>query len=259
MTPESDVLAPWRVTYPSDGRDLAGYLFVPPGDGPFPALVINHGSPGLCSPRVDPINGLAEAMNRLGYAAFFPVRRGYDDNPGPHYTSFQTAPRDTPDWGQQTVDALARETDDVLAASDWLAAQPKVDAERLAVMGFSFGGTVSLFAAARTDRCKAAVSFAAAAMSWRITALQEALLEAVGQAKIPLFLIQAANDFTLAPLYALGAELARQGKAHEARVYAAVGSTSLDGHLFIRSGVAVWCPDVQSFLDRWLNDTAAQA
>ena len=45
LGPES--LAPWHVTYPSAGRNLAGYLFVPPGDGPFPALVINHGSPGI--------------------------------------------------------------------------------------------------------------------------------------------------------------------------------------------------------------------
>lgn len=122
-----DVLVPWQVTYPSAGRDLAGYLFVPPGDGPFPALVINHGSPGIRSPRVDPINDLAEAMNRLGYVAFFPVRRGYDDNPGPHFTSFQTAPKDSRDWGQQTVDALLQETDDVVAAIDWLADQSPKD------------------------------------------------------------------------------------------------------------------------------------
>ncbi len=259
MTPESDMLAPWRVTYPSAGRDLTGYLFVPPGEGPFPALVINHGSQGLPPASSAWIKEVASAMHRIGHAVCFPVRRGYDDNPGPPFASFLTAPEGSDAWGHQTVEALSQETDDVLAALVWLANQPQVDPGRLALMGSSFGGIVTVFAAARPSRAKAAVSFATAAMMWhRAPAMQAALLAAVGQAKVPLFLIQAANDFTLAPLYAMGAELAGQGKPHEARVYAPVGSTNLDGHLFIRSSVAVWGPDVQRFLERWLNDTAAQ-
>lgn len=249
-----------RVTYPSAGRELAGYLFVPPGDGPFPALVINHGSNGLPPASNAWIKDVASAMHQFGYVTFFPVRRGYDENPGPHFTSFRTAPVGSEAWGHQTVEALSQETDDVLAALAWLASQPQVDPERLVLMGSSFGGIVTVFAAARPSRARAAVSFATAAMVWhRAPAMQAALLAAVGQAKVPLFLIQAANDFTLAPLYAMGAELARQGKPHEARVYAAVGSTNLDGHVFIRSSVAVWGPDVQRFLDRWLGGGAARA
>jgi hypothetical protein len=36
------------VRFESDGRTLGGELFKPPGSGPFPALLYNHGSaPGV--------------------------------------------------------------------------------------------------------------------------------------------------------------------------------------------------------------------
>src|SRR5665213_1184888 len=32
------------VSFPSDGLTLHGFMWKPPGDGPFPAIVYNHGS-----------------------------------------------------------------------------------------------------------------------------------------------------------------------------------------------------------------------
>lgn len=250
--PDADLsaLAPWAVTYPSAGRDLAGFWFVPEGGERKGALIVNHGSGGF-RPT---IREVAEEFNRLGYAAFLPVRRGYHDNPGPHWRSHLTAAEASPAWGRQVVDALLQENDDVLAALDWLIAQPDVDAGRIGVTGVSFGGIMTLLAAGRTDRFRAAINFAAAAMTWeRAPALQEALLDAVRRTTTPLFLIQAQNDFSLAPAYMLGAELARLGKPHETRIYPPNGTTPAEGHGLFTTGIATWSADVERFLDRWLS------
>lgn len=74
-----DALAPWGVVYPGAGSDLTGYLFVPGGDGPFPAMIVNPGSGGF-APAVRKV---AREPNRFDSAAFLPVRRGYQDNPAP--------------------------------------------------------------------------------------------------------------------------------------------------------------------------------
>lgn len=245
-------LAPWAVTYASAGRDLVGYWFVPEGHGPKPALIVNHGSGGF-RPT---IRAVAEEFNRLGYAAFLPVRRGYHENPGPHWRSHLTAAEGSHMWGRQIVDALLQENDDVLAALDWLVAQPGVETTRIGVTGVSFGGIMTLLAAGRTDRFRGAINFAAAAMTWeRAPALQVALLDAVRRTTTPLFLIQAQNDFSLAPTYVLGAELARLGKPHEARIYAPNGTTPTDGHGLFTTGIATWSADVARFLGRWLPPT----
>jgi dipeptidyl aminopeptidase/acylaminoacyl peptidase len=152
------------------------------------------------------------------------------------------------------VGALTQENDDVLAAAAWLAAQPGIDPGRLVVMGISFGGIMTVLAAAGSGYFRAAVNFAGAAMTWDAApALRTALLEAVRRLEVPIFLIQASNDFNLAPTYALGAELARLGKPHETRIYGPCGTTPVEGHRFAMIGIPTWRGDVQRFLHRWLT------
>jgi carboxymethylenebutenolidase len=242
-------LAPMRVSYPSAGRELAGYLFRPAGAGPFPAMLVNHGSGGL-GPRLGRVAG---EVNRFGYAAFLPVRRGYNENPGPHWRSHLTADEWSEAWGRQMVDALSQENDDVLAALAWLREQPGIDPTRIGIMGISFGGIMTTLAVSRVDDFRAAVNFAGAAMNWeRNVPVREMMLEAIRRVETPIFLIQAVNDFSLGPTYGLGAELARLGKPHEARIYGPSGTTPQEGHGFFTSGVETWSPDVRRFLASWL-------
>ena len=37
-------LAPQEHTFPSASAELTGFLYVPPGDGQFPCMILNHGS-----------------------------------------------------------------------------------------------------------------------------------------------------------------------------------------------------------------------
>lgn len=72
---------------------------------------------------------------------------------------------------------------------------------------------------------------------------------AVARTVAPVFLLFAANDYSVAPGEALAAEMARLGKRHTLKIYPPVGRTPQEGHGFIHRRVASWGPDVFAFLD----------
>ena len=62
-------------------------------------------------------------------------------------------------------------------------------------------------------------------------------------------LIQAANDYSTAPSWALAAELERLHKPHLLKIYPPVGQTSEDGHNVLYLAMPQWEDDVFRFLD----------
>lgn len=243
------VFEPFAVTYPSHGYSLQGYLLRPGGSGPFSAIIFQHGSSGLLPAHLPGV----EALLRMGYAVFVALRRGHHGNPGPHWLSLVTAPWGSPEMDMQLMQALQEETEDVLAALDWLASQQEIDPDHIAIAGHSFGGAMTVLAAGKTNCFKAGISFAGPSQTWPdAPALQEAMIRAVQQTVVPLFLLQAQNDHSLLPTYTLGMELARLNKPHETRIYPAVGTTAMEGHGLFGRGVDWWYPDVERFLARWI-------
>ncbi|MBA2677382.1 MAG: prolyl oligopeptidase family serine peptidase [Ktedonobacteraceae bacterium] len=240
---------PFVVTYPSASYALRGYLLLPIGQGPFPAVIFQHGSAGLLPSNKQGI----EALRRMGYAVFVALRRGHNGNPGPHWLSLVSSPWGSPEMGGELVNALNGETDDVLASLDWLCAQPQIDPDRIALAGSSFGGVVTILAAGRTSQFRAGISFAGPSQTWpHASALQEAMIASVQKTPLPFFLLQAQNDHSLLPTYMLGAEFARLNKPHETRIYPALGTTPMEGHGIFGGGVAWWYADVERFLAQWL-------
>lgn len=61
-----------------------------------------------------------------------------------------------------------REVDDQLAAVDWLAQQPYVDAKRIGMYGHSYGGYLSLLASLRSDHGLAAIAAGAPVTDWQL-------------------------------------------------------------------------------------------
>ncbi len=154
----------------------------------------------------------------------------------------------------QFVLATTDHLDDVLAALAFLKATPAVDAKRIAIVGHSFGGQLTLLAAERDDTIRAAVTFAAAAGSWeRSPELRERLRAAADKATAPIMLIQATNDYSAVPSYALADELERLHKPHLLKIYPPVGQTADDGHNFLYLAIPQWEHDVFGFLDEYLK------
>src|SRR5215475_12166529 len=74
---------PQIVEFSSTKLHLKGYLWKPPGKGPFPAVLFNHGSGGADAmqtagmPMSQAAAILAAVFLKHGYAFFYPCRRGH--------------------------------------------------------------------------------------------------------------------------------------------------------------------------------------
>jgi dipeptidyl aminopeptidase/acylaminoacyl peptidase len=120
----------------SDGRSLAGILNHPPGDGPFPAVVLCH---GFGSGKDSPINRrLAAVLGCHGVASLRFDFTGHGASAG--------------DIAGLTVAGGAEQ---VAAALRYLEARSWVNRAALGLAGHSFGGAVALRAAAADRRARA--------------------------------------------------------------------------------------------------------
>jgi carboxymethylenebutenolidase len=255
-------IAPETVVVPSGKLRLKAFLWKPTGPGPFPAVLFCHGSGGADAghtaglPITEAAEKLAPLFLKHGYAFMYLFRRGQglSADQGPFMQNIlqheETAKGKEARQHLQFVLASTDHLDDVIAGLSFLKAAPAIDAKRVAIAGHSFGGQLTLLAAERDNTLRAAVAFAAAANSWeRSSELRERLLTAVNKATAPTMLIDAANDYSTAPGYALAGELERLHKPHLLKVYPPVGRTSEDGHNFLYLASPRWEDDVFKFLD----------
>ena len=241
---------PEEVVFPSGGRQLHGFLWKPEGSGPFRAILWNHGSEKL--PGSQP--ALANFYTAHSYVFFVPHRRGQGRSPG-DYIQDQVAQAPLRERARRMVELQQAALDDVIASLNYLKSRPFVDPARIAVSGCSYGGIQTLLAGERDLGIKALVPFAPGAMSWEQNQpLQDRLIRAVDLAKAPVFLIQAENDYSLAPSRVLSEEANKKKKDFQSKIYPAFGRTHQDGHWgFCSSATDVWGNDVLAFLDTQLK------
>ncbi|MBC8793195.1 MAG: hypothetical protein C6Y20_16465 [Tagaea sp. CACIAM 22H2] len=246
-------IVPREIKFKSDGRELAGYLYLPPGDGPFPCMVLNHGS-GINQGTLDVSRpGTASTLMSWGIASFLPHRRGYGNSPGAPWREDVKAEFGTDEYDNQLAVRLDRESDDVIAALATVEALPEIRKDHIGVMGSSFGGTNTLFAASKCDRFRCAIDFAGAAMNWdRTPRLRETMIAAAKKVTMPLFLIQAENDYSIRPTKEIAAALAGNGRIVWSKIYPAFGFLPWEGHLFESTAQKFWGPDIHRFLELYL-------
>ena len=245
--------APDTVAVHSGSLTLRGLLWKPEGAGPFPAALYNHGS-GPQSDFTRP-EKIGPVFARHGYVLLYLFRRGAglsaDQGTDSETLMNQAmAERGQTERNEVQLKLLDAELSDVLVGLALLRARSDVDTARIALIGYSFGGQLTLLVAEHHSQ-RAAVVFAPAAGSWEGSSkLRDRLLAAVRHTTTPIFFLYAANDYSIAPGEALDAEMARAGRSHRLKIYAAVGSTPLEGHDFIHQRVSSWETDVFEFLRR---------
>ena len=107
------------VSFPSPDGTLYGFFYVPEGKGPFPAVLWNHGS----EPHPGWQPHLASFYNAHGLVFFIPHRHGQGGSPG-LYIMDEIRRNGGP---LAAVHAQQTANEDVVAAMNWLRAQPEVD------------------------------------------------------------------------------------------------------------------------------------
>ena len=117
---------------------IAWCLWLPPGDGPWPAVMVLHGAGSRKENHAD----YARAAVAHGLAALTFDNRGHGETEGP--------------LGAGVIEDLG-------ALAAWLARRPGIDAGRIGVRGSSMGGLLAIHAAAASDDIAAAVAICPAA------------------------------------------------------------------------------------------------
>lgn len=140
---EAGVITPTETTATSpDGYPVHGWVAVPEGDGPHPVLLLIHGGPhAQYTPTFfDEVQTYAGA----GYAVVF------------------CNPRGSAGYGQEHGRAITgafgdRDAADVLAFLDQALDDPRLDGDRVGVLGGSYGGYLTAWLTTRTDRFAGAI------------------------------------------------------------------------------------------------------
>jgi dienelactone hydrolase len=148
-----------EVPVPAAGASIVVTSFRPRGDGPFPWIVLSHGTAttreaNLAIGRYRPLNPVREWVRR-GYAVVVPVRRGYGASGGEHFgDAYGSCSR--PDFRRAGEGAAL----DLLATVEWAKTQSDLDAQRWLLTGQSAGGFASIYTAAkRPDGLVAVLAF----------------------------------------------------------------------------------------------------
>jgi dienelactone hydrolase len=252
---------PRIVSFASEGVVLRAYLYKPQGNGPFPALVWNAASSKKMFEPGDEAQFVALARLAMAhnFVLLIPDRHSNSQSRGMVKTGdlqeqLRAEDKDPNSINRRAVDFYESHNKDVLAAIDWLKAQAFVDEGKIVMAGHSAGAIQTLLTAEKDSVVRAFVAFSPGAGSWDDNPLLQAMLRrAVRNAKVPVLVIQAQNDFTLAPSELLGKELQNKGGLNQSKVYPPCGTTHAQGNAFALNATSVWAPDVFSFLTQAIN------
>jgi carboxymethylenebutenolidase len=186
------------VTFPSEGRQLAGFLALPAGEGAFPGVVVIHEAYGLN----ENIKEIAQRFAAEGYAAL-----AVDLFSGANRVvcMFRLTS------GLLFNSLHHRGIRDLRHALDFLAQQPGVDGGRLGAIGFCLGGGLAIAWACTDERLCAIAPF---------YGMNPRPLAAVARA-CPIVGSYPEKDFTAAAGRQLDRELDRYGIPHDIKIYPA--------------------------------------
>ena len=145
-TVETDTYTAITVSIENDGRQVPAVITLPKGEGPFPAVVMNHGHGGSKDENVG-FGGVAAALAEAGIASVRMDFPGCGDSTEPF-----------------TKNTLTNMKSDSNASLAYLLANYPIDADKLGIMGYSMGGRLALeIVSEKENPYKAVVLLSAAA------------------------------------------------------------------------------------------------
>lgn len=231
-------------------------IFRPDGPGPFPLVVLSHGSPRSAAERRaegrQRLVSQSEPFVNLGFAVLVPTRRGYGESEGDWAESYGSCA--DPDYYSAGLETAR----DVRAAVDAVRREPWADASHVVLVGQSAGGFGSVAASSlRFDGLVGVVNFAGGRGSLEPQRVcgEARLVDAMARygagARVPELWIYSENDRYFAPSLAhrMFDAFVRAGGRAEFVQAPAVG---LDGHGYFARAVDDWSPRVAAFLRRVL-------
>jgi dienelactone hydrolase len=248
-----------RVRIPTaNGGTLAATILRPEAQGPFGAVILNHGVSASARERAressDLLINAAAVFARRGYVVVMPLRRGFGATGGD--MAEDPGSCSNPDY--RTAEANA--ADDVMAAYDYARTLPYVDGNRMMLAGQSAGGMVALYTAGtrQPQGLMAVLAFAAGrggdpdinpGVPCAIEPVAR-IFDMIGKSiRVPVLMHYAENDLFFSP------KVSRQwferlnaswGDAE----YALQPAFGKDGHYLFGDtlGVRYWLPTVEGFL-----------
>lgn len=250
---DSDAPKYQEIFYSSGNLRIQAYLYKPDGDGRFPAVLYNHGTRDGRERTSFPFPHVARMLTRGGYAVLVPERRGYGKSDGKIWWE------ETGNDQSKVIVRLQAETDDVLAGAEYLRTLPYIDTNRLAIMGWSFGGVVTMLATARSAAFIAAVDQAGGALTWDGNIhMRGALIGAAEKSATPTLFMVAKNDRTTSSITTLADIFKKRNIPHQLVIYEpftpSQAGRAAPGHaIFSSQGASLWEKDVLEFLGHYLK------
>jgi dienelactone hydrolase len=246
-----------RIAAPNN-RTIAATILRPDGQGPFGAVILNHGVSASARERAressDLLINAASVFARRGYVVVMPLRRGFGATGGD--MAEDPGSCSNPDY----MSAEARAADDVMAAYDYARALPYVDGNRMILAGQSAGGMVSVFTAGtrQPQGLQAVLSCAprrrgdpesTPGVPCAVEPVAR-VLETVGRSvRVPVLFHYSENDLFFSPKISRG--WYERFNANGAKAdYVLQPAFGKDGHYLFGDtlGVRYWLPTVETFL-----------
>jgi dienelactone hydrolase len=223
-------------------------LFTPPGLGPFPLAVLNHGATGASiNNRGHRYRYTYSAYYFLsrGYAVALPMARGFADSGG-----------DLVHDGCALDRVGLANAQDVRAVIDALGRQPGIDRSRVVVAGQSFGGWTSLaLGTMEVPGVHGLIGFSPAVRASDCREQDQAMVAGAAtfgsRAKLPSLWFYGDND-TLMPVSTWRAVFDAYARAGGRGELVPVGRFLQDSHqmLSFPESLPLWTPRVDAFLTR---------
>jgi dienelactone hydrolase len=249
----------WQIAFPAAKVEMRTLVFRPPGGGPFPLAVINHGSTQNAESRarlpMQEFDALTAWLVRHGYAVAIPERPGHGRTGGPYLEDQQGC-----EEAEYRNSGLATASSIEVAIS-YLTTQPFVRKNSVVVIGQSAGGWGALALASRNPTgVKAVINFGGGRGGHSYDRpnnncapdrLIAALREFGSSARIPTLWIYTENDSYFPPN--LSKRMAEEfGLAGGNVEYHLLPSFGAEGHLLAesRDTASIWGPVLEAFLAR---------